>query len=402
MTQPAEPGLNANFGPAHEFVPVETYPEPWLTIFGGAVARGKAELAHDFRGLTSAGEIVPNLFRRAKSGLSLGPLVDAANAFAATLTDAQRQALSFGLDAKEWRMWHNMHPNLMRHGVSLFDLDDSARTAALALLRETLSAAGYENARGVMKINEYVAELTGQTSEFGEWYYFISFFGQPSESEPWGWQLDGHHLIVNCFVLEDQLVLTPQFSGSEPLEATSGKHAGTRVFEAETATGLALMQALSPEQRSRATIGSAVPRDVLAGAQLDNAELPYAGIRWPELTADQQELFVRVIAVYVGRIRAGHDAIRMDEVRAHFADTYFAWIGTCDDISPFYYRIQSPVILIEFDHLPGVIYDNVEASRRHVHTIVRTPNGNDYGHDLLRRHYAEHDHSHPGSAHRAR
>jgi hypothetical protein len=32
-------------------------------------------------------------------------------------------------------------------------------------------------------------------------------------------------------------------------------------------------------------------------------------------------------------------------------------------------------------------------------SVVRTPNGNDYGKDLLRQDYAEHDHSHPGSAH---
>ena len=31
-------------------------------------------------------------------------------------------------------------------------------------------------------------------------------------------------------------------------------------------------------------------------------------------------------------------------------------------------------------------------SRRHVHSVVRTPNGNDYGKDLLRQHYEKHRH----------
>lgn len=58
-----------------------------------------------------------------------------------------------------------------------------------------------------------------------------------------------------------------------------------------------------------------------------------------------------------------------------------------DDV--FYYRIHSPVIFIEFDHqgpvaLPGP--RNV-AIRDHIHSVVRTPNGNDYGKDLLRQHY---------------
>ena len=81
-------------------------------------------------------------------------------------------------------------------------------------------------------------------------------------------------------------------------------------------------------------------------------------------------------------------------------ETHFAWIGHFDDASPFYYRVQSPVILVEFDHQSGIVFDNDTPSRDHIHTVVRTPNGNDYGKDLLRQHYAEHDHSHPGTAHR--
>ena len=57
-------------------------------------------------------------------------------------------------------------------------------------------------------------------------------------------------------------------------------------------------------------------------------------------------------------------------------------------------------MLIEFDHQPGIVYANDEPTRDHIHTVVRTPNGNDYGKDLLRQHYARHDHSQPRSAHR--
>jgi hypothetical protein len=66
-----------------------------------------------------------------------------------------------------------------------------------------------------------------------------------------GWQIDGHHLNVNCFVLCDQLVLTPNFMGSEPVLARFGKYAGTRVFAAEEEQGYALMRLLSPEERQR-------------------------------------------------------------------------------------------------------------------------------------------------------
>ncbi len=87
-------------------------------------------------------------------------------------------------------------------------------------------------------------------------------------------------------------------------------------------------------------------------------------------------------------------------MKPHFNATNFAWIGRCDDESPFYYRVQNPVILIEFDHQPGIALDNDEPSRHHIHTVVRTPNGNDYGKDLLRQHYAQFDHANPRSPHR--
>ena len=63
---------------------------------------------------------------------------------------------------------------------------------------------------------------------------------------------------------------------------------------------------------------------------------------------------------YVARIRPGHAAVKMAEVEAHLSDTFFAWMGGVDADSVFYYRVQSPVILIEFDHQSGVVFDNDE------------------------------------------
>ena len=74
----------------------------------------------------------------------------------------------------------------------------------------------------------------------------------------------------------------------------------------------------------------------------------------------------------------------------NLAQTYFAWIGTgTGDEDVFYYRVHSPVILIEFDHQRGVALDVNEPFKDHIHTVVRTPNGNDYGKDLLRQHYEQ-------------
>jgi hypothetical protein len=364
--------------------------------------RAYTALAEPFHGIARSGGIVPGLFAREPTGVSLASLLEAARAFVAALTPAQRAAACFAIEDEAWRQWSNIHPWLMRHGVCLADLDGNGRERALALVREAMSAAGYASARDIMRLNEHMLEITGKADEYSEWFYWVSVFGTPSPVEPWGWQIDGHHLNLNCFVLGDQLVMTPSFMGSEPVLARSGKYAGTRVFAAEEAQGLALMRSLSTDERAQATIGTDLPSELLTAAYQDNRRMEPAGIRYGDLTAEGRERLEALLAAYTGRIRPGHAEVRYAEAKRHLTDTHFAWIGPCDDASAFYYRVLSPVILVEFDHVAGIVYDNDKPSRDHIHTVVRTPNGNDYGKDLLRQHYARHDHAHPATAHRHR
>jgi hypothetical protein len=287
---------------------------------------------------------------------------------------------------------------MMRHGVMFEEMTPEQSELGLALLRESLSAYGYQLARDVMKLNYVIGEITGRWDDYGEWTYWLSIFGTPSDDAPWGWQIDGHHCIVNFFVLGDQVVMTPTFLGSEPVLAVGGKYDGTRVFEAEEANGLALMQALSPEQQRQALIGENAHNEAFTSAFRDNTVIPYEGIRYDALTPDQQNLLLRLIETYVNHMRPGHAAVRLEEVKAHLDETYFAWMGGCADDGVFYYRVHSPVILIEFDHQLGLALDNDFPNRQHIHTVVRTPNGNDYGTDLLRQHYARSPHHQPAAA----
>ena len=362
--------------------------------------RAKTGLAEPFRGIIADGGIVPGLFTIEKTGVSIVPLLEATRSFLVSLSAEQRKAACFAIDDEAWRQWSNIHPWLMRHGICLADLDGNQRETALALMREAMSTGGYQTARDVMRLNEHALEITGKPEEYGQWFYWVSIFGTPSPEQPWGWQIDGHHLNVNCFVLGDQLVLTPIFMGSEPVLARFGKHQGTRVFAPEEEQGYALMRALSSEERQRATIGKDLPSELFTAAFNDNRRIDPAGIRYGELPAEGPERLEALLGTYVGRILPGHSEIRWAEVKRQLSQTHFAWVGSFDDASPFYYRILSPVILVEFDHQSGIIYDNDKPSRDHIHTAVRTPNGNDYGKDLLRQHYARHDHSHPATAHR--
>jgi hypothetical protein len=365
-----------------------------------AVAQAEQQQQEPFRGITTAGVIVPGLFPLRSTGVSTQPIQDAAEAFLASLTASQREKIQFAADDIEWRLWNNVH-RYSRQGVSFQEMSETQRERAYDLFRASLSARGFEKSRNVMRLNGHLADVLNRHEEYGEYLYWITVMGTPSQTEPWGWQLDGHHLIINYFVLGDQVVMTPTFMGSEPVTATTGRYAGASVMQEEQEKGLALMQALTPAQQERALLEGEKSRNhALAQAFRDNLVLDHAGIRATELTAAQRQQLLGVVAEYVDNMNPGHARVRLEEVRQHLDDTYFAWIGSTDDDAVFYYRIQSPVILIEFDHQTPIALEGPRLpSRRHVHSVVRTPNGNDYGKDLLRQHYERHSHD-PAHGHR--
>jgi hypothetical protein len=357
---------------------------------GFAAMREKA-LAEPFVGVTTDGTPRPDLFSVQGAGVSTAPVSRAAEAFLAVLTEEQRGRTAFPIDDLEWRRWDNIH-RAPRQGVRFGEMDAAGRAEAFALLAAGLSPSGLEKSRNVMKLNGHLAELVGNHEEYGEGLYHITVMGEPSESEPWGWQLDGHHLAINYFVLGDQVVMTPVFMGSEPTVALSGGHEGISVMQEEQAAGLALMRSLDDTQRKLAFLDVEKTRgNALAQAYQDNLVLDYAGIAAVRLDPPQRDLLLELVGEYVGNLPAGHARIRMEEVEAHLDETYFAWIGDTGDDAAFYYRVHSPVILIEFDHQGPIALEGPPVpSRRHVHSVVRTPNGNDYGKDLLRQHYEAH------------
>jgi hypothetical protein len=356
-------------------------------------------LAEPFKGVTRAGSVEPGLFSLRSTGISTRPIQEAADAWLATLTADGRKKAVFPVEDDEWRKWMNQH-FYVRQGVGFLEMNDAQREAAIGLLRASLSAKGLKLSRDIMKLNHTLGELNNDNFvEYGEGRYWLTVMGTPSATEPWGWQLDGHHLIVNYFVLGDQVVVTPFFAGSEPVIARSGKYAGTAILQDEQKAGLDMLLALDDAQRAKAIVRvSKTGNDNVGEAFKDNVVLDYAGIRASDLSASQKKQLLALIELYVSNIREGHAKVRMEDVRQHLDATYFTWIGGSDPGAVYYYRIHSPVVLIEFDHqLPaGLRHVNPPGvpNRDHIHTVVRTPNGNDYGKDLLRQHYAQHPHPH--------
>lgn len=353
----------------------------------------KVALDDPFVGITADGSVQPGLFKIQASGFSTEPVVQAANAFINSLGEETTRKLGFSVDDLEWRRWSNIHI-ASRQGVGLLDMDETQSRAAFGLLAASLSERGFNTSRDIMHLEGHLSDLKDDHEQYGEKRYWFTMMGEPSMTEPWGWQVEGHHLVINYFVMGDQVVMTPIFMGSEPVSAETGRFAGTSILEEELAAGLTLINALDERQQSIAIIDPIKLANNNRGEFFkDNALVPYAGIPMTEFTPDQAQLVTRLIGLYINNMPAGHASVRMAEIENHWQDMYFAWVGGTDTDSIFYYRIHSPVVMIEYDHQMPVALDGPDhPTRDHVHTVVRTPNGNDYGKDLLRQHLEQHPH----------
>tara|TARA_X000000950_G_C13853834_1_gene635750 strand:- start:402 stop:1613 length:1212 start_codon:yes stop_codon:yes gene_type:complete len=336
-----------------------------------------------------------DLFQIRSTGVSTLPIQKAAEIFLKGLSPSQQQITTFDINDEEWRKWSNVDNGVYdRQGVSIKELTSIQKKNAFKLIQESLSVKGFQLSKDIMKTDQTLKELNNGSLDYDEELYFFSIMGKPSSIEPWGWQLDGHHLVINYFILGDQVVMSPVFMGGEPIITTSGKYKGNTLFQDEQNFGLALMQSLTQEQQKEATISNVkTGYNNVAQANKDNITLNYEGIQVSKFSIEQKQKLLDLIYLYISNIREGHNKVKMEEVIAYVDNTWFSWVGETNEDAVFYYRIHSPVVLIEFDHqrLVGVPNaDDGKPSRNHIHTVVRTPNGNDYGKDLLKQHKEKH------------
>lgn len=367
--------------------------------FAGPMITGwKALYPEPFVGVTADGTVRPGLFGRddVRPGeeAPTKEMVIAAETLLATLDPAGRARIGYPVDAPEWRSWAN--PEFMQHdtGVRLDEATGETREAALDLVAATLSPAGYELARTAMTINGYLGDVVGLPQLMNEFSYHLAIYGEPSVTQPWGWQLFGHHLAINALVIGPRLVVSPVFFGAEPNTTEDGDPAGP--FGRRIELARAAMAALPADLRRRAVsyeqmVDPAMPpgrlhpgdERTLAGCFQDNRVIPYEGVRLAEIPLAAADLLREIIRDALGYLPAGPLAARLREVDEHVDDTWFSWIGGWQGGETFYFRIQSPVVLIELDHHCGVFLANTEPAVFHIHTTVRTPHAGDYGKALL-------------------
>jgi hypothetical protein len=315
-----------------------------------------------------------------------GPIAEAARAFLASLDDGQRARATRSFEDGERYEW--FFTPVARTGLPLKEMTTAQRAAALDLLRAATSSQGYLKATGVMHLEGILAVLEGRPDRRDPENYHFWIFGSPSADQPWGWRFEGHHVSLNYTSADGVTVATPSFIGANPARVRSGPYAGWRLLPNEEDLARALVRSLDPGQRERTVISTTAPRDIITGndrrASLERME----GLPASAMTAEQRALLFRLLAEYVDnadRSIAGPRLARIQEVgidRLHFA-----WAGDLEPGGPHYYRIHGPTVLIE--------YDNTQNDANHIHSVWRDLE-NDFGEDLLRRHYdrATTDHGH--------
>jgi hypothetical protein len=370
--------------------------------FAGPMIEGWKKLyPQPFRGITNDGVLRPSLYpltpAREGEEAPTAHMTAAAGKLLGVVTPEQDRKLRYGVDAPEWQSWAN--PEFMQHdtGLRLDELDAAVRDAALAVVESSLSQAGFGLVRDLMRINGFLGDLVDLPLLMNEFSYNFALYGEPSETGPWGWQLFGHHAALNCLVAGTQMVISPVFMGAEPDMIDEGPYKGVKVFKERISLARDLMVALPAELRAQATVYKAMvdpampegrmhPGDErhLGGCFQDNRVIPYEGIPVADMPAEARAVLDAVVDDFIAYLPDGPRAARRREVQDHYGESFFSWIGGWEGQEAFYFRLQSPVVVLELDHHTGVFLSNDQPAPFHMHSVVRTPNGNDYGRELVR------------------
>lgn len=308
-----------------------------------------------------------------------------ANNFLATLTPELKAQTLFPLKGDE-RFNMNFVP-LERKGPTFRDFNDQQKAAAIALLRASMSEQGFQKATDIMELENVLIIIEKRTPDDRRrdpLNYHFCIFGTPAPNQPWGWRFEGHHISLNFAANDGKIVsATPSFFGSNPSIVPNevGIQQGKQALKQESELGLALVNSLTAEQLSIARFSETCPDEIFTNNNRKATSLEPRGISFKALTADQKKIFMQLLNVYVKNYEFGFAKTLMAKIeKAGIDNLSFAWAGQLKYGLPHYYRIQGPMLLIE--------YDNIQTNANHVHSTVRDLT-NDFAEDILREHYLQ-------------
>ena len=183
------------------------------------------------------------------------------------------------------------------------------------------------------------------------------------------------------FALNKNIIVsaTPSFFGSNPAIVPSGPEKGKQILKMETELGYSLVRSLNEGQLKAALFSTVALPEIITSNDRKAKNLSPAGIGFTSLNEDQKKTFLQLLDVFVKNYELGFSKTLMEKIRTAGIDKLtFGWAGSLQNGEGHYYRIQGPMLLIE--------YDNTQNNNNHVHTSVRDLT-NDFAEDILRDHY---------------
>jgi hypothetical protein len=304
----------------------------------------------------------------------------AARAFLASLPPADRDRASFPFDGAERTRWHWTVPSSVpRNGLPLGAMPAGSRKLALALLRSSVSPAGYRKALDIMALQGVLRRMdTGLSDPFDPDLFYVSVFGRPGARE-WGWRFEGHHLSRHFTVVRGTLVAEPFFLGAWPTRAGSAYRSvekGYRTMPREEDAARELVRSLDRALRRRVVFSAESVTDHLTQNAVRARPLERVGVLASELPSTAQARILELVRSYLGNHppALARQALTRIERAGGLARTRFGWAGTTRPNEPQYYRLQGPTFVLEFD--------NSRNGGTHIHSVWRDFE-RDFGRHLL-------------------
>ena len=313
---------------------------------------------------------------------------EAVQAFLATLTDEQREAVTYDYDDEtKTTSWSNFPVTFVdRAGLNVADLTEEQQVAALQVLEALLSDDAYETVSQIIASDQYLVENSSTTeSSLGQ--YYIAVFGDASDTSAYEVQFGGHHLGVNATLdgSDDAITFAPTHLGVQPADWTSEDGTEVQAFDGIYTDAFAFYDSLTAEQQATLTAG-----DVTMCAPGDTCEFTTgAGLSGADLTDEQRQLLLDLIANWSGMADEESAATTRAEIEAALDDTVIAWSGeTTYDMTQgdgINFSISGPNVYVGFQAQQGSAGADVDGVSTsgwgHVHTIYRDPS-NDYANSV--------------------
>lgn len=299
-------------------------------------------------------------------------MATATDKFLATLTPEQKKKATFAYDDPQRTKWfftpqQDKQKQPTRKGLRMEELDAKQKAAALELLKTGLSGTGYDQATTIMSLESILADLekNGAMTRNPNWY-FVSVFGEPSNTGKWGWRIEGHHLSVNVTLDKGEVVsATPVLFGANPADVRDGPKKGLQTLGEIETLAKDLIKSLDAEQVKVARQAKQFP-EIKEGQATAGVGEP-VGITPDKLTDEQKGMLRKLAEAYANRLPKDLARAEIQRVRdAGVEKVHFAYCVEEDKKGkPYTYRIQGPTFVVEFLNTQA---DSAGNPANHIHS----------------------------------